>query len=185
MVTDPIPRPLSYTVVVLIFVLLVLDIFLIRQNRNLKYTASQPRPESLPTIGSSFPVLDGFALDGSHLSVALRGQRQNTLVLVFTEGCAVCGANWPAWRRILSTAPKRNEVIFANVGSRLDNEFVVQHLMKNWIVFDEIDPREQLQYNLRLVPETILVSTDARIENVWFGPLSEGQVSAVMKAWDP
>jgi peroxiredoxin len=147
------------------------NVVLLRKNRQLR--------EALPpqiTVGTRLQMLSGLALDGRVEPVTLPSASSKLLIITFSPGCPACQANQEGWMRLASALKQRGtRVLWV---SRDSIEITAEYCMKQDIpVSDTVaDPpfKTYLQLGMALVPNTVLVGSDGRVEKVWAGRLDQG-----------
>lgn len=171
----------SYQIVLhLVIVVLGAEVlFLASQNRKLKDRASPTSTRALST-GDTLR-LAGLQSLGSEEFTNLSDHK---LVFVFGTTCSYCKSTIPAWNKITSLALEQRITV---IGISLDpmkktSEFMKEHDLK-FPVYVLQEPGKFKEANHIIgVPETILVSSDAIISDVWFGLLSDDKTKEVVVA---
>jgi hypothetical protein len=180
--TYAIRKPVAAVLALGALAILGLNVALVLQNRALKQEMSAP-PALLPQVGTRISSLEGVGLDGSRLVISFGGQSDETLLFVFSTRCGVCGLNWPQWQSIArSIKDKPYRLVYANTAPLLDAEYARQDQIEGATVFTQLDPRLQLELNLRITPLTVLFGSDGRLEKVWPGLLEGGPLSDLRRS---
>ncbi len=104
------------------------------------------------------------------------------VIYIFTTTCPFCKQNLAAWNRIAITAESNDVAVF---GISVDSkETTVEYLKQNhinWPVCVPQSPRDfREEHHITSVPQTILRSSDGRIERIWTGVLSKDNILDVI-----
>lgn len=167
----------------LVAVLGCANFLLIRQNVNLKKQVGAAPKSMQPVLGSNVPALEGVDPTGNRITLSYGQDARPTLLLVFSTKCGACTVNWHTWDSVVHAVDKTKfRVVYVDVFSPLTGEYVREYGISNSIVFAETDPKSIVAYNLQLTPETLLVSPQAKIENVWLGVLEGEELASLEKA---
>jgi len=178
-----VPKLVVLGAVGLAILLVVVDTLLILQNRRMKLLLSQPAPAFLPLVGSNVPSLSGIDESGTRESLPYGNDPRSTIVFVFAKNCEICGLNWPIWTdRAARIDRQRFRLVYLNLGSPVNQDYLQSHQIQNSIVLVEPDPQTIIKYNLRFTPETILVDNRGIVTNVWAGLLEGALLSDVDRA---
>lgn len=138
---------------------------LIDQNRELKQA---PRPPNQITVG------DHLELDGLEV---LTGETPSlerlSLVYVFTTSCRFCKQNKPTWFTIADLWQSSTLNVFGiSVDTRNSTLAYISDSV-NYPILLASDPAKYRNENrLAAVPQTILVSPDGEVKNVWTGVIT-------------
>jgi hypothetical protein len=146
------------------------NIFLFLQNRRLN-DALAPQIST----GEQLQMLSGLALDGRLQPVPFPAPGSRLLVITFSPGCPACQANQDGWMKLASTLGQKGvHVLWV---SRDPIEITRDYCVKHGIPLSDVlaDPpyRTFAQLGLARVPNTVLVGTDGRVEQVWAGRLDQ------------
>jgi peroxiredoxin len=149
-------------------VLLLVNVLLAQQNKKLKMLASKPDRALEIKAGTMLPTLEGIDSDGNRQSISY-GQ---TVLLVFSPRCRVCGENLPNWEAIINGIDRESFRLFAiSLQSQGVKEYASRHGINGVTILTEIDSKYRVAYNLALTPQTILIGSDGKAERVWTGLL--------------
>src|SRR5207245_4001345 len=100
--------------------------------------------------------------------------------------CGICDKNWPTWETIIKAIDKESfRVIGVNLtqfSSSPLSSYLDKHGISEFSVFEQLDPKVQVEYNLAMAPETLLINRDGKIEKVWVGLLTENDFNDVRQA---
>jgi peroxiredoxin len=159
------------------------DLLLLHLNRRLQTRVDRLSAEQRPRVGMTVPEIRGLDLDGKAFSIGYHRDSRKTLLFVFSTDCPMCTNNWPQWQRLRkSVDDQRYRVVYANVSSAIDPEYVAKYQLTGATLFAHVDPAVSLDYMMGLVPSLYLVNRDARVEKVWFGMLDDSEREEVEQA---
>lgn len=160
--------------------LLVLDVALLRQNRQLKAQLSAPPAGLEVQAGTQVPDLEGFDVAGKPLSVRYGQDSRKVLLLVFSPSCKFCGENWPRWEALLAGSdPHVVRPVGVDISSTASQAFLVEHKLTEAPVFLQLQPQAIVKYRLQITPQTILVDGKGKVEKVWSGVLDDSSLTEV------
>ena len=161
--------------------LLISDIALLRQNRNLKTALGQEPPAWRPPVGAVIGPIEGVGLKGEQVRLAWGEDSRDTFLFVFSPHCGVCDLSWPAWRDLARSADsKSHRLAYLNLTPPLREDCLKKMELSNSLVVSEIDPKSIVAANIRFTPEVIQLSSRGEIEHVWMG-LTEGEALVELK----
>ena len=154
------------------------NLWLARQNGQLRAEAQYYREFRSPRIGLKPPPLRGHNPDGQDVVISYQSG-DPTLLLVFSPTCPHCKRNWPVWSRLTQVA-KNCRVVYVNVGgdssaSRLEHNLGAAKLVEG------LDPQSVLDYSLFQTPLTIYVSAKGQVEQVWSGEIAPADAAMAEK----
>jgi hypothetical protein len=173
------PWRIIYPVVGLGLLLAASNVWLVRENGQLRVEVQYYRAFREPRVGLKPPSLRGQGLDGKDVVVSYPSGSA-TLLLVFSPTCPHCKRNWPVWSRLTRLA-KDCRVIYVNAGGATDAAFRLQHDFGSATVVEHPDLQSILDYSLFQAPLTIYVSAKGQIERVWSGEIAPPDVAAAEK----
>jgi peroxiredoxin len=158
--------------------LLGMNVALIRQNRILKEQISQPPPSLEAPIGAQMPELKGFDPTGRQFSIAYGKDPRKVLVFVYSPSCQFCTQNWPKWQQLFPELDHAVRTIGVDVSATSTMDYIARQF-KDLPVVTQVDPKDMVDYHLRLTPQTILVSETGKVEKVWSGVLTDANVAEI------
>lgn len=165
--------------------LLVTNIALIRQNRELKARLALPPPQLEAAHGAQMPDLRGFDPTGKPVEVLYGKDPRKVLVLVYSPTCAFCDQNWSKWQAMItSLAPSAVRTVAVDVSSNSSEVFIQQHQLVGLPVFQKVDPQATVNYRFQLTPQTILVDSTGKVEKVWTGVLNDSALAEIKQLSD-
>lgn len=158
-------------------VLLVFNVALVRQNRQLKAQLSLPPPAMEVPAGTKLPDLKGFDLGGKPVELAYGSDARKALILVFSPTCGFCAQNWPKWYELMSTLDRGAvRPVAVDVSSSSTASFLAEHHFSDIPVMLQVDPTDRLSYRFQITPQTILINGNGKVEKVWSGVLDNTAV---------
>lgn len=162
--------------------LLIIDVSLLRQNRQLKAQLSAPPPGLEVQAGRQVPDLEGFDVTGKPLSVHYGADARKVLVLVFSPTCQFCAQNWPRWTELMDGLDQQAvRPIAVDVTSTASPAFLSEHHLSGIPVFFQVQPQIVVSYRFQITPQTILVDGHGKVEKVWSGVLSDSALGEIKK----
>lgn len=160
--------------------LLILDVALLRQNRQLKAQLSAPPAGLEVQAGIEVPDLKGFDAAGMPLTVRYGQDSRKVLLLVFSPACKFCAENWPRWEALLAGFDRQAvRPVGVDISSTASQAFLREHRMSELPVFLQLQPQAIVKYRLQITPQTILVDGKGRVEKVWSGVLDDSSLTEV------
>lgn len=150
--------------------LIIANLLLVQQNKQLKVSASVPDRSLELKPGEQLPPLRGLDLNGNSMRFDYSADGMKTLLMVFSPGCRACKENMPAWKAVIKQMGRENyRMIAVSLAPEGAKDYVSQYGLADIPVIAEIDPRDRVAYNLMLTPQTILINPDGTVEKVWTG----------------
>ncbi len=155
---------------VLILTLLVLNVSLIIQNRNLRSLATVTKRSMVLKEGTIVPALSGLDLNGNKISLNYQDDPRKAIMLVFSPRCAYCTENMPNWQAIAqSIDPKRYRIMAVSVTRDGVKEYVGKNGFPDVPIIADVDPKSRVTYEMNVTPQTILIDQQGRVEKIWVG----------------
>jgi peroxiredoxin len=160
---------------ILVFILIVVNVFLIRQNWQLRSDVDNLVREQRVQVGESFN--DFSALDFQDRPVAISSEARIKKVIFFSStSCPYCKKQNAYWLDCLKQLDPGKYEIIAVFNEREERQTVADHLNKYG--FTEggsslkllFSPDDTLQkYKLRSTPITLVLDENGTVEKVWQG----------------
>ncbi|MBM4162479.1 MAG: TlpA family protein disulfide reductase [Ignavibacteria bacterium] len=159
-----------------VIVLAIQVVVLSSQNKKLK----QPRA---PSIAEQLQVGDTLVLhrlelvqDGSKLDTTSRRQ----MIFIFTTTCPFCKEIVPTWNELSVMAQSSLSVFAVSLDSKdLTSEYIKQNRV-SYPVLVANDAKTFKKINkTHVVPQTILVERNGKVQKVWTGKLSQENLKEV------
>jgi peroxiredoxin len=155
---------------VLILTLLVLNVSLIIQNRNLRSLTAVTKRSMVLKEGTIVPALSGLDLNGNKISLNYQDDPRKAIMLVFSPRCAYCTENMPNWQALAqSIDPKLYRIMAVSVTSDGVKEYVAKNGFPNVPIIADVEPRSRVTYEMNVTPQTILIDSQGRVEKIWVG----------------
>jgi hypothetical protein len=122
-------------------------------------------------VGSVLPPLLALNERGLARDVPTSGK---TLVLVYSDTCAICTVNWQQWNRLRKeTGNRGSRVVLLNIRGRDPEEYRAAYNTAH-ALFDP-DPVSILAYRFLYTPQTLVLGTGGVVRGVWMGALRDSQ----------
>jgi len=157
-------RPIIYGILVgLIVVAGVENAILFSRSRNLHTIYGLIGRASHLRVGVKLPNLVGRDIAGEPVEISFAGGDRKTLILVHSEQCGACKANWSKWDKLLSsqTAEKYRLVFIEALSTKA--EFLKSHRLSSALVVVRPRPSSLAVNRLAATPQTILVDEAGRV----------------------
>src|SRR6266852_4861010 len=167
-------RPQSVTrlafiaVIVALFLSVGLNVLLARKVRSLTYARPAMKADRLLKVGTTVPPIEAKRLDGQQDLIAYQGTNQPTVLYVFTPQCIWCQRNLENLKTLIKE--KRGEYRF--VGISLTDEGVGKYVTDKGLdipIYTGLSMEARTTYKMGSTPETIAVSPDGKVVQVWGG----------------
>jgi len=160
--------------VLLLVAVVGLNLLLLKQNRDLKIAMAKSPRETVVKPGRVLPALHGKTINGESLTVSYGNDIRKTVLLVFAPGCDFCSQNMPNWHSLIrSLDPNTYRVVALSIRSDGSRQYVKTYGLTAIPAITELDPKDRVNYELNVTPETILIDPDGKVEAVWTGVFGE------------
>lgn len=150
----------------------------VHENRRLVELSAPAEP--LLEVGSSVEAIAVYGLDGLPRNLAWDATGANRLLLVFTTSCPACKQNQEAWRALHLDIGADVEVVGISLSSA---EATLAYRDDHDLPFDVVVAADReafaAAYEIQVVPFTVLLGRDGRVDGVWQGVLSTDQQTEV------
>jgi peroxiredoxin len=163
---------------VTVVALLAVNLLLLAQNRRLKASvAAQPETTTL-LRGTTVPAFQGRTWLGEEVRVDFDTQRR--VLFFFSPECHWCKQTRSVWNEIVRTMDRSRFQPVA-IATQPDGaqEFVVGTSLETIPLLVDFPEDLLEQYNIGIVPQTIVVDSSGRIEHAWAGAFREADESAL------
>lgn len=164
----------------LVIALVVMNAVLVLQNRDLKSLEGRSlvlRP------GKVVPALSGIDMNGQKVTFGYEQEQRKTVLLVFSPRCTYCTENMPNWRAITQNLDAKSfRVVAVASVSEGAREYAAAHGLTNVPVIAEPDPKNRVDYEMNMTPQTILIDAKGKVEKVWTGLIQEGDRGEIEQA---
>lgn len=154
--------------------ILLLNLMLVQQNRDLK--AHAKRVDQLIELnpGTRLPAIEGSNAEGNKIRVGYERETRRTLLLVYSPQCGSCTENMPVWHTLLRRADRDSvRIVGLSILASGAIDYARKHDLNGIETLTEISPKVRTAYRLNLTPQTILISPDGVVEKVWSGVLGD------------
>ena len=165
-----------------IVLLMLIVVFLIRQNRELKSGLSALKTGQRPSTlwaGKRVGPVNLHTLANTLETLNYGDSRSDFLLFVFSTTCPFCEKTWPNWEKLAEAyAGSRVQVIGISMhGLELTKAYVdLKKPSFDVLLADTVFARV---YGISGVPETILVRGDGVVAGIWTGILADEHLEAV------
>lgn len=137
---------------------------------------------TLLSVGSPAPTLTGDDTVGSMRSVEFGGaERRPALVLAYAESCPLCGPIWTRWRELVQRSRSANpKLVFIDVSGRsLNADRTAAAEFGDAVVFRALAPSSAQAWDLKYVPDTIVIDPEGKVVLIHAGQLGNRQANAL------
>jgi hypothetical protein len=139
------------------------------------------RAGSGAAVGARVPSFIATRLDGENERLTFGQDSRPTIVYVFSPSCIWCERNSAALTEFAANVGKRTHLIGISLLAEGTHDFVLRHQI-NFPVYTNIPDATASTFQLGPTPQTILVSTEARIQSVWTGVYDDRTKSSIEHA---
>lgn len=160
----------------LIIALLVLNVSLVTQNRNLRAAGAGGTRSIALKEGTVVPALSGMGLDGNQITLNYQNDPRKAVMLVFSPSCSYCDDNMPNWQAIAQSLDRKLYRIMAvSITNDGVKEYIDQHGLPDVPVIADVEPKSRVSYEMNVTPQTILIDSQGKVEKVWTGVLQHDE----------
>jgi hypothetical protein len=161
-----------FIIALLIGTLVVLNVLLIVQNKNLKDTSKSMDREIVLQEGKMVKPLSGRDAEGKTHVFEWGADERKTLMMIFSPRCGYCLENMPMWDEIIKKADNSAfRIVAASSVADGTAEFIKDYQIKNIPLVVETEPSSKVDYVMYLTPQTVLLKPNGEVEKVWIGPI--------------
>lgn len=165
---------------VLILTLLVLNVILVTQNRNLRAAGSVGTRSIALKEGTIVPALSGLGLDGNKITLNYQNDPRKAVILILSPHCGYCTENMPNWQAIAQSLDRKLYRIMAvSITNDGVKEYIAQHSLSDVPVIADVEPKSRVSYEMNVTPQTILIDSQGKVEKVWTGVLQQHERAEV------
>jgi peroxiredoxin len=176
-------RAILYASTVALAASVTINVVLAHRLRSLTHAQSARLADSLLKTGTIVPPFTADRLDGQQELISYQISNQPTVLYVFTPSCSWCARNMDNFKTLVSKTHRQ----YRFIGLSLSEEGLPQYVATNdlWIpVYSGLAKATKEAYKLGGTPETIVVSPEGRILQVWMGAYIGNQQSSVEEFFD-
>src|ERR1044071_6173732 len=175
------PTQKSWLTVGLIVILCLVNLFVIKQNLDLrKQLAAGGRTIDLTTNflqpGDVVTSVTATDLYGRPYELDYKKDGRQRLLLFFAPNCPYCQQQSPLWRELLDRVDSNRFTVIGVVSDREDKKLVSAHAggagyfkTKTPLPLVFFDSESLGRYKLTATPTTLLIDEDGKVEHVWVG----------------
>ena len=178
----------------LILTLCVINLFVIKQNLDLrKQLAAGGRTLDVTTnslqAGDLVASLTGTDLDGRPYRLEYKKDGRQHLLLFFSPNCPYCIQQTSLWRNLLDNVDNSRFTVVGVVSDKEDKQSVSTHAEEAGyfktktplpVVF--FNSESLGKYKLWATPTTLLIDEDGKVEHAWVGKWDDDRASEVAAA---
>lgn len=159
------------------FVLVLLSIVVIllaKQNHALK----NPQLNMLKK-GDVFPALKVLTLNTSDSLLTFANKKEKSLIFIYSTGCSFCVQNIENWKGLFEKFKNKYNIL-AICSDSLEKmvDYNAKHIL-SYPTYFPILSTFRTEYKISAIPETIILSRDSKVENIWLGYLDEKKLNEV------
>ena len=140
-------------------------------------TVARLRAADTLAAGAGIPSLSVADLDGRRSDLPLTGS-QPTILYVFTPQCGWCDANHASIEALSRQVRGRYRVVGVSLTDRGLDAYL-RSRPPSFPVYSSPTSDAVARYHLDATPQTIVLSTDGRVERVWQGAYAGRQHAAI------
>lgn len=165
---------LNIVTIILGLFLVFANFKLLEANRALRGELQAAQRKQALEPGSVVPPLRGVDSDGELVQYGFDTEPRSTLLFILSPKCGVCDKNWGNWQEIITSVPEgKYRLLFANLDIEpLPKAYIKLHGFSEYGVIDQIDPQSKIDYQTGYTPQTILIDSEGRVQQVWTGILT-------------
>jgi len=166
-----------------LLLLLVINVILVIQNRDLKQRLEEFAAQRTPNIlkvGDEVPSAVITMLDGQRKELSYSDSNKKYLLFLFNTTCGSCERNLPTWESI--AASKQNGTYDILALSIFDEEktraFVSEKKMN--LPVGLADTSFVKSYKIIGVPHTVVIDGNGTVQKIWSGTLKPENIQEIM-----
>lgn len=188
------PSYKSWLTISLLVMMGVINVFLIKQNLDLrKQLAAGARTLDLTTNvlkpGDIVSPVTATDLAGLPYQLEYNKDGRHRLLLFFSPNCPYCEQQSPLWRDMLDKIDTNRFAVVGVVSDKENKQLVYAHAdgagyFKTRTSFPIVffDDESLGTYKLTATPTTLLIDTEGRVEHAWVGKWDESRATEVAAA---
>ena len=154
-------------------------------SRDLDYLRASGAGIPEPRRGVLVTALSGFGIEGKPIEIPVVNTGKPTLLLAFSPKCGHCAENWPSWEKMISAlSDKAVRLVLLNVSPyQVDQVYLARHCASGLPVLATMDRGFLKELGFGSTPQTVLIGSDGRIQNVWTGVLRPNEVDEIIRGF--
>ena len=184
----------SWFTITVIVMLCVVNLFLIKQNLELRrQLAAGARTIDLTTNflkpGDVVAPVLATDLDGHPYQLEYKKDGRQRLLLFFSPNCPYCQQQSPLWRDLLDKIDSNRFTVLGVVSDREDKQLVSVHAdragyfrTKTPLPLLFFDSESLGSYKLTATPTTLLINDEGKVEHAWVGRWDQTSATEVAAA---
>ncbi len=169
---------------VLILGLSVIIIYLVDDNRKLRSIIESPNRSS-ETLKENDPVRMAIVrkVTSDSLEVKILNRKRKTIIFVFSTTCPSCRRSIKYWNFIADSARYHGYDVFAvSVHDRLKTIEYSKSNPSDFPVYYANDSSFRSAFKISTVPQTILISNDMLVKNIWIGLIDSLKMEEIARS---
>ncbi len=119
-------------------------------------------------VGSRVPPIVGRTIDGKEAVLKYNDTNVPTVLYVFSPQCTSCRKNLNNLHALLLSTSARYRIIGISLSSKDLNQYLTAENL-NFPVYTDVKEAENRYYHFGSTPETIRISPDGQVLDVWIG----------------
>lgn len=171
---------LQTALMVVTFLLLITNVFLIWENRSLMRIIEAPKSELIKE-GDVLRDFDATTLDGGPKPIVFSRDSKKQVLLFFRTTCKFCHEQMKYWKALTTGINRADyDVIAFTTETKYSKikDYVNKYQVNNWEVVS-VQPTVALESKFGMTPLTAVVGLDGRVEKAWAGLWDEDQFQKV------
>lgn len=164
----------SLLVMLIITCSALMNIVLTRKVSSLENTIAYMRSSDNLRTGVTLPSINVRRIDGSRSSIAFSDSKIPTVLYVFTPQCHWCRENLPELHALIDNSAGRYRVIGISLRRQDLNDYVEKERL-HFPIYTDVEQSSIIAYHFGATPETIVVSSDAKLLKDWKGAYTQDQ----------
>lgn len=145
-----------------------LNVLLARKVRQLRSAQNSSAAERQLKVGTSVPPITAKRVGGGSETISYSDSERPTIVYIFTPQCVWCLRNLEN----LKTLIKERRTEYRFIGISLTDDGVEKYVTEKGLdipIYTGVSAEARAAYKLGSTPETIAISTEGKVVQVWGG----------------
>lgn len=171
---------------IIVALLILCNVFLIKQNLQLKTTVEELAAQRKVQVGEKFSAFNGFNLENQPVTVDFNEGNAKTILLYSSTTCPFCKKQNPYWNDVIKQIDNQKYQVLEIFHEKEDKNKVFDYLRNNnldngksslKVLF--LPDRILQKYKLNSTPVTLIVGENGIVENAWFGLWNKSIITEV------
>jgi len=169
----------TYLLLVLCVATTAANAYLLHVNKALR-ASKVGRVVAVP-VGQVVSSISGLGFGDTPVSLSTSGKKA-TVFMVYSPVCPFCEKNWPSWTGLISSNNSQDvNFVVADLTSTATPDFVSKKHSGRAMILHKLNPKDIVDLDLNIVPQTILIGSDSKVKKVWTGVLSVDDIASLNK----